>query len=58
MQKMGKDAYIGFKLNALTDKAIIDRLIEASKAGVQIDMIIRGSVACNPALPVKPTIFV
>ena len=38
----GKDAYIGLKMNALTDKKIIDRLIEASCAGVKIDLIIRG----------------
>ena len=41
----GEDAYIGLKLNSLTDKKIIDKLIEASCAGVKIDMIIRG-IAC------------
>lgn len=41
----GEDAYIGLKLNSLTDKKIIDKLIEASCAGVRIDMIIRG-IAC------------
>lgn len=40
--KNGKSAYIGLKMNALTDKKIINRLIEASQAGVKIDMIIRG----------------
>ncbi len=38
----GEDAYIGLKLNSLTDKIIIDKLIEASKAGVRIEMVIRG----------------
>lgn len=38
----GKPAYIGLKLNSLTDKALIDKLIEASCAGVKIDMVIRG----------------
>lgn len=38
----GKDAYIGIKINSLTDKVIIDKLIEASKNGVKIEMIIRG----------------
>lgn len=38
----GEEAYAGFKLNSLTDKKIIDKLIEASEAGVKIDMIIRG----------------
>ena len=51
--KNGEDAYIGFKLNALTDKAIIDRLIEASKAGVQIDMIIRGICCLQPGIAGK-----
>ena len=44
-RKNGEDAYIGLKLNSLTDKKIIDKLVEASKAGVHIDMIIRG-ISC------------
>lgn len=38
----GEEAYLGFKINSLTDKAIIDKLIQASKAGVKIDLIVRG----------------
>lgn len=38
----GEKGYIGLKMNSLTDKVIIDKLIEASKAGVKIDMVIRG----------------
>lgn len=41
----GEDAYIGVKINSLTDKYLIEKLIEASKAGVQIEMIIRG-ISC------------
>ncbi|MCD7736268.1 MAG: polyphosphate kinase, partial [Lachnospiraceae bacterium] len=41
-KKEGREAYIGVKINSLTDKQIIDKLIEASEAGVRIDMIIRG----------------
>ena len=41
-QKNGETAYIGLKMNSLTDKRIIDKLIDASKAGVKIDMIVRG----------------
>ncbi len=41
-KKEGKEAYIGIKINSLTDKKIIDKLIEASKAGIRIDMVIRG----------------
>ena len=40
--KEGKHAYIGVKVNSLTDKKIIDKLIDASRAGVKIDMVIRG----------------
>lgn len=38
----GEEAYIGLKLNSLTDINIINRLIEASRAGVRIEMIVRG----------------
>ncbi len=38
----GRPAYLGFKLNGLTDRLLIDKLIEASQAGVQIDLIVRG----------------
>ena len=44
-RKNGEEAYIGLKLNSLTDKKIIDKLAEASQAGVHIDMIIRG-ISC------------
>ena len=40
--KAGEESYIGLKMNSLTDKKIIDKLVEASCAGVKIDMIIRG----------------
>ena len=40
--KEGREGYIGIKINSLTDKRIIDKLIEASEAGVQIEMVIRG----------------
>lgn len=38
----GNAGYIGVKMNSLTDKKLIDKLIEASMAGVQIDLIVRG----------------
>ncbi len=41
-KKNGGDAYIGVKINSLTDKQIIDKLMEASEAGVTVDMIVRG----------------
>lgn len=43
LQQQGKKAYVGLKINSLTDKKIIDKLIEASAAGVKVDMIVRGS---------------
>lgn len=45
LAKMGQPAYIGIKINSLTDKYLIEKLIEASKAGVKIEMIIRG-ISC------------
>ena len=41
----GKEAYIGIKINSLTDKTIIEKLVEASMSGVKIDMVIRG-ISC------------
>ena len=49
-KKNGRDAYIGLKLNSLTDKRIIDKLIEASCVGVHIDMIIRGICCLIPGV--------
>ena len=43
--KEGHEGYIGVKINSLTDKTIIDKLVEASQAGVKIDMVIRG-ISC------------
>ena len=48
-----EEAYAGFKLNSLTDKKIIDKLIEASEAGVKIDMIIRGICCLIPGVKGK-----
>ena len=49
-QKNGETAYIGLKMNSLTDKRIIDKLINASKAGVKIDMIVRGICCLIPGV--------
>ena len=40
--KSGEAGHIRLKMNSLTDKTLIDKLIEASRAGVKIDMIVRG----------------
>lgn len=49
--KGGKPAYIGIKINSLTDKKIIDKLIDASRAGVKIDMVIRGINCLRSGIP-------
>ena len=52
-KKNGEEAYIGLKLNSLTDKKIMDKLVEASCAGVHIDMIIRGISCLIPGVEGK-----
>ena len=49
--KIGEPAYIGAKINSLTDKAIIKKLIEASQAGVHVDLIVRGICCLVPEIP-------
>ena len=49
--KDGEEAYIGVKINSLTDKAIMDKLIEASCAGVKIDLIVRGICCLIAGVP-------
>lgn len=46
--KQGEKGYIGIKINSLTDKVIIDKLVEASQAGVKIEMIVRGICCLIP----------
>ena len=46
--KKGEKGYIGIKINSLTDKVIINKLIEASQAGVKIEMIVRGICCLIP----------
>ncbi len=51
LARAGEDAYLGFKLNGLTDKLIIDRLIQASQAGVRIDLVVRGICCLTGGVP-------
>lgn len=46
--RAGEPAYIGLKMNSLTDKKIMEKLVEASCAGVRIDMVIRGICCLIP----------
>ena len=48
--QQGQAAYIGIKINSLTDKTIIDRLIDASRAGVKIDLVVRGICCLLPGV--------
>lgn len=46
----GKPAYVGVKINSLTDKTIMDKLIQASQAGVKVDLIVRGICCLIPGV--------
>lgn len=48
--KNGGEGYIGFKINSLTDKVIINKIIEASQAGVKAELIIRGICCLKPGV--------
>ena len=49
--EQGGKGYIGIKVNSLTDKRIIDKLVKASKAGVRIDMVVRGICCLKAGVP-------
>ncbi|MDH3439898.1 MAG: polyphosphate kinase 1 [Gammaproteobacteria bacterium] len=49
--KAGKDARVIAKVNALIERQIIDKLYEASAAGVKVDLIVRGTCALRPGIP-------
>ncbi len=51
LARAGKEAYIGAKINSLTDKKIIEKLIEASQAGVRIELVVRGICCLRPKVP-------
>lgn len=48
---LGSSGYIGIKINSLTDKILIDKLIEASRAKVKIQLCIRGICCLVPGIP-------
>jgi polyphosphate kinase len=51
LAKAGKRAHIIAKLNALVDRETINALYRASKAGVRVDLIVRGVCSLKPGVP-------
>lgn len=51
--RAGEEACLGFKLNGLTDKVLIEKFIEASQAGVKIDLVVRGICCLIGGVPGK-----
>jgi polyphosphate kinase len=49
--KAGKPARIAAKINAMNEVTVIDLLYEASRAGVKVDLIVRGSCGLRPGVP-------
>ena len=53
LARAGMSAYIGAKMNSLTDKVIIEKMIEASQAGVRIELVVRGACCLIAGVPGK-----
>ena len=51
LSQRGEKAFVGMKLNSLTDKVVIDKLIEASRAGVRITLLVRGICCLVTGVP-------
>lgn len=50
-KELGKEAYILAKVNHITDRALIEKLYEASATGVQIDLVVRGNCSLVAGVP-------
>ena len=51
MRKEGKPSAVWAKMNSLVDQAVIEKLYEASEAGVSIELIVRGVCCLRPGVP-------
>ena len=49
--RAGESAYISAKLNRIADKGMVEKLYEASQAGVKIDLVVRGICMLRPGVP-------
>ena len=47
----GKEAWVKIKINHITDTDMVQKLYQASKAGVKIDIVIRGNCSLVPGIP-------
>ncbi|MBP3248827.1 MAG: polyphosphate kinase 1 [Ruminococcus sp.] len=51
LARNGEEGYIAAKVNSLCDKVIMDKLVEASQAGVKIELVVRGICCLIPGVP-------
>ena len=47
----GKESWVKMKINHITDTDMVQKLYQASKAGVKIDIVIRGNCSLVPGMP-------
>lgn len=50
-KKAGKPAYIQIKINHITDPVMVNKLYEASQAGVDVDLVVRGNCSLVTGIP-------
>ena len=48
---LGKEGYLCIKTNSVTEREVIDKLVEASQAGVEVQLIVRGICCILPGIP-------
>lgn len=51
LARSGGEGYVFIKVNSLNDMEIMEKLIEASQAGVKVEMVIRGICCLCPGIP-------